>query len=196
MDLEDVLRRSKRELRAAHAAVAAMRGATGFESYALGWQTFLDKLEKLWVNAERECQPFRNQFEPWQVAYKELRKNDPLLRYLSQARHADQHSIEPTACETLGAFNLLIPPLGTVEIELDREKGQIRIKGECGIQGPTPPGNMLLPIVNRGTRYDPPTEHLGEKLTDLSPLAVAEKGLAFYEDFLRQAEVRFFPVTA
>jgi hypothetical protein len=193
MDPEDVLLRSKREIRAATAALRAMREATSFDAYAVGWQTFLDRLEKVWVKTERECQLFRNQFEPWQATFKALRKSDSLLRYLHQARHADQHSIQPTACEIFGGFLLEIPPGGTVEVSLDKEKGQLKITGACRVTTGLPPGIALLSIENRGTRYDPPSEHLGEKLTATDPLTVAEKGLAFYEDFVSQAEARFFP---
>jgi hypothetical protein len=170
-----------------------MRDAKEFEAYALGWQTFLDKLEKVWVKAEREFQHIRNRFEPWQASFKELRKTDPLLRYLYQARHADQHSIQPTAGETLLSFMLEIPPGSTVGVEIDKEKGQLRIHGACQIKAVSGPRQMLIPITNRGTQYNPPQEHLGQKLEDNSPHTVAEKGLAFYQDFLRQAEAKFFP---
>jgi hypothetical protein len=187
------LRRSKRELTAARAAVQAMRDATSFEAFAIAWQTFLDRLEKVWVKAERECQTFRTKFEPWQGTFKVLRKDDPLLRYLHQARHADQHSIQPTAAERLAGITLEIPPKGTVELRMDEEKGQVIIVGPHRITSRQGPGNMLLPLENRGTKYDPPEEHLGRKLTAADPLAVAEVGLAFYEDFVRQAEAKFFP---
>jgi hypothetical protein len=93
----------------------------------------------------------------------------------------------------LGGFTLVIPPLGTIMIELDEEKGQVKITGAHAIKESVPPGNMLLSIENRGARYDPPIEHLGQKLTATDPVTVAEKALAFYEDFLGQAETKFFP---
>jgi hypothetical protein len=173
-----------------------MREATTFEAFAVAWQMFLDKLEKVWVKAERECQHVRSCFEPWQAAFKELRKTDPLLRYLHHARHADQHSIQPTTCEALLGFTLEIPPAGTVGMEIDKETGQLRIHGACEIKAVRGPRLMLLPITNRGTQYNPPAEHLGKKLEDNSPNAVAEKGLAFYDDFLRQVETTFFPTAA
>jgi hypothetical protein len=196
VDSEDIFRRSKRELRGAAAAIQAMRDAKDFDAYALAWQTFLDKLEKVWVKAERECQHIRNRFEPWQAAFKELRKTDPVLRYLHQARHADQHSIQPTACESLFGFRMEIPPGGTVDVEIDKEKGQLRVHGACQIKAVSGSRHMLVPITNRGTQYNPPEEHLGQKLEDNSPPCVAEKGLAFYEDFLLQAEAKFFPPAA
>jgi hypothetical protein len=192
VDPEEILMRSKRELRAAKASVQAMREATSFEAYALAWQTFLVRLERVWVKAERECQAFRNQFQPWQGTFTRKRKNDPLLRFLHHARNVDHHSIQPTACERIIGFTLEIPPSGEVELHLDTEKQQLKFVGKCKITDLLPPAVILLSIVDSGTRYDPPTEHMGQKLTATDPLAVAEKGLAFYEDFLSQLEAKFF----
>jgi hypothetical protein len=170
-----------------------MREAASFETFAVAWQMFLDRLEKVWVKAERECQAFRAKFEPWQGTFKVLRREDPLLRYLHQARHADQHSIQPTAVERLAGVLIEIPPSGMVELHLDEEQGQLTLVGLHRLIRREQPGYMLLPIENRGTAYKPPAEHLGQRLTAADPLTVAEKGLAFYEDFLRQVEERFFP---
>jgi hypothetical protein len=157
-DPKDILRRSKRELSGAVMALQAMRDARDFEAYAVAWQTFLDKLEKVWVKAERECQHVRNRFEPWQAAFKELRKTDPVLCYLHQARHADQHSIQPTACEAIFGFTMEIPPGGTVDVDLDEEKGKVRVRGAFQIKAVRGPHFMLVPITN------PAVLHLSEKL--------------------------------
>lgn len=190
------LERSKRELAAAKAAFQGMGAAASLEEFAVAWQGFLDRLEKVWVKAERECQPFRARFEPWQARFKDLRKKDELLRYLLQARHADQHTIQSTTQELLGQLELVIPPLGTVEMRLDEEKGQLHVSGECSIRLTRGRGYLLLPVENRGLIFPAPTIHLGEKLPRNDALLVAEKGLAFYEAFLEQVEATFFPSAA
>jgi hypothetical protein len=50
----------------------------------------------------------------------------------------------------------------------------------------------LFPITNRGVEYPTPAEHLGIRIDGTDSLLVAEKGFVFYQDFLRQAEERFF----
>jgi hypothetical protein len=192
---ETPLRHSKQELRAARIALEGMRAAKSLEEFAISWRGFLDRLEKSWVKAERECQAFRNLFEPWQGAFKNLRRNDELLRYLYQARHADQHSIQPMTRELIAQLQLLIPPLGTVELRLDEEKQTVTVIGECQFGLTRGPGYLLLPIENKGVSFAPPIEHLGEKLPRNDAILVAEKGLAFYEDFVVKAEAKFFPAT-
>ena len=115
-----------------------------------------------------------------------------LLHYLYQARHADQHSIQATTQELIGQLQLIIPPLGTVELRLDKQRQTLTIIGECQFGVTRGPGYLLLPIANKGTSFAPPTEHLGEKLPRNDALLVAEKGIAFYEEFVARAEAQFF----
>ena len=67
--------------------------------------------------------------------------------------------------------------------------------GDQDIQfGLLPPRRQfrLFPITNKGVQYQTPTEHLGIALDGTDPLLVAEKGFAFYQDFLRQVEEKFY----
>jgi len=190
------LRQSKQELHAAQLALQGMRAATNLEEFAIWFRGFLDRIEKVWVKAERECQPSLAQFEPWQRVFKKLRRDDQLLMYLRQARNADQHSIQHMTQELLGQLVLVIPPLGTVEVQIDETRQQLTVKGECQIAVQRGRSYRLLPINNRGRVFDPPSQHLGENLPKNDALLVAEKGTAFYEDFLAQAEAKFFSAAA
>ncbi len=194
---ETPLIRSKEELRAAAAALERMRAEKRYEQFAAEWQTFVDRLEKVWVKTERECQRFKSKFEPWQGTFKALRKSDPLLRYLTQSRHADQHSVQVLAGFPMASLVLTLPPKGSAGLEIDEEKGTLKVTaGDQDIQlsiQPLPDRFFLFPIINQGVEYQPPPEHLGFKVDGTNPLCVAEKGLAFYQDFLRQAEEKFFP---
>ena len=80
-----------------------------------GWGPAIGQ-ESCWQGSKASTWLFRNRFEPWQVPFKRQRKEDELLVYLHQARHADQHTVEPTMIEFLGGFQLKIPPGGTVNM--------------------------------------------------------------------------------
>jgi hypothetical protein len=194
MEIEDgPLRRTKWALQTATRSFADMRDAKEFGEFSHAWQSFLDRLEKIWVKAERECQPHRTRFEPWQVPFKGLRKTDQLLAYLHQARHADQHSIQPTAAHSLGGVDIKIPPKGTVMLQIDEANNRLMIVGPHELIRRRGPRVVLLSIENRGVRYDPPTMHLGCKVAENDAALVAEKGLLFYTDYVRQIETGFFP---
>ena len=77
---ETPLIRSKAELRAAAAALERMREGIPYEPFAAEWQTFVDRLEKVWVKIERECERFKNKLKPWQAAFQAMRQSDPLLQ--------------------------------------------------------------------------------------------------------------------
>jgi hypothetical protein len=68
------LRYTKAALRAAKTALERMRSTDVFEEFVDEWLIFINCLEKVWVKAERECQPFRNIFEPWQGRFHATRK--------------------------------------------------------------------------------------------------------------------------
>ncbi|WP_146009766.1 hypothetical protein [Janthinobacterium sp. ROICE36] len=93
----DPLKHPRAELAAASRAIVSMQNAKTMDEFESDWRGFLNCLEKIWQKVERSCQPMRNKFEPWQGTYHGLRKKDMLLRYLKQARDADNHSIQDVA---------------------------------------------------------------------------------------------------
>jgi hypothetical protein len=103
---DDVLKHPRAELRAASRAIEDMRTASSMEEFEAEWRQFLACLEKVWTKVERSCQKVRYKFEPWQGTYHRLRKKDMLLRYLKQARDADNHSIQDFTKITPGSRNI------------------------------------------------------------------------------------------
>lgn len=180
------------ELRAARNALEAMRHAQTASDYLDGWGNFVDRLERAWTKAERECQAFKNQFNPWQGKFTKLRKDDELLRYLCHARNAGQHTIELVAGLAV-SFTLQLQD-GKGQIVFNEETGQITFHGLTVLEQ-CQPRFTLLTFKDRGVTYEPPTEHLGVK-QEFDPLRAAELGLAFYEDFVQQAEEKFFPAAS
>ena len=65
-------------------------------------------------------------------------------------------------------------------------------EAEREIQLEIDPGKPVLPTVeNRQIKYIPPTEHLGKKLSEQSPIFIARLGLAFYQTIFHDAIDRF-----
>lgn len=187
------LRQTKAELRAAERALEAMKEAGNIPEYVEAWQALLDRLEKVWRKAERECERVRPRFQPWQGRFKKLRRDDELLRYLHHARNADQHTIQLVTAYSQVGLEISIPPGGTAEIRIDREAGKIRVGGQAQDAKELGPRFVLLPVADRGGKvYNPPTRHRGRDIRDADPLLVAEEGIGFYRWFIAQIETRFF----
>ena len=90
----DPLKHPRRELAAAAKAIAGMRVAKSLDEFELEWRAYLNCIEKVWQKIENSCQHVKLTFQPWQGKFHRLRKKDMLLRYLKQARDADNHSIQ------------------------------------------------------------------------------------------------------
>jgi hypothetical protein len=174
--MDEPLREAKRELRSAEWALGRMHSAPDFDSFEDTWRQYLMALRKVWIKTERGCQHVRKRFEPWQGKIKSQQRNDQLLRYLEHARNADEHTIQLILDDI---------PKQTVTVGGDT----VYVGNDVVIIAPRV---ELRPVKDRGEWYDPPVEHLGKALAERGPLKVAELGLAFYADFVEQAERKFF----
>lgn len=182
------LPQAKKELRAAEKALQRMLVAGDIEAFEGAWRDFLVNIEKVWVKAERECQA-KKTFRNWQETFKKHREVDPLLKYIYQARHADQHSVQDVLDHTPGRIEIPGPVAINSLIISDG-----KLVHYDGTQPLTyyPPQIKLIRVTNWGVDFDPPTEHLGSPLVDAGPVGVARVALAFYSGFLAQVEQKFF----
>lgn len=191
---DEPLKHTRAELRAASRAIDSMKLADSMETFESEWREFLTCLEKVWNKTERTCQPQRNKFQPWQGRFEALRKKDMLLRYLKQARDADNHSIQDMTEIKPGEMTLeFANPVGASIQHLEIRGGQVvSYQGDPLIQKTTPPHPIAVRIQNNGVWYNPPTSHLGLPVPNLHPITLAGLGLAFYSDFVDQVERKFF----
>jgi hypothetical protein len=119
---------------------------------------------------------------------------DALLSYLRNARGAEEHGIDPIAVQTRGGTVIdAVAPGGAIHIdELKYDGRSISIKSGQPLRIRIDAARYtLLDVVNHGKRYAVPTSHLGSPLSGSDPVTLARAGLAFYEEFLSQAEQEF-----
>jgi hypothetical protein len=186
---------ARKALREAERAFVNMRDSKSFEELEDAWKAYLSAIEKVWTKLEQAGKNAGTKFQPWFGTQLAFRKTDALLRYLKHARNADQHTLAEVVAFTPGQMNFSLPGgPGTVHIKkLVIGHGTIEYEGS---HPPTitqmPPRLELLSVKDRGKRYNPPTEHLGIRLTRQDPLAVAEIGLRFHRDLLNEAVDKFF----
>jgi hypothetical protein len=198
MSNEDPLRSPKADLASAYRAVERMKQAGNRDEFEAEWRDFLNCLEKVWVKTERSLQYVRDKFQPWQGKYTNLRRKDMLLRYLKQARDADNHSIQDVMDVTPATLAIHPGPTGVSHIRRITVDGlgniDVDADGDPRLEI-TPPKVRAVKVLNSGNWYNPPTSHLGLPVHDDHPLTIAELGLRFYADFLNEAEGYFFQRT-
>lgn len=191
---EEVLKHPRAELRAAASALDGMRYSKTLEEFEAKWKELLVCLEKVWNKVERSCQPMRNHFEPWQGKFHRLRKKDMLLRYLKQARDADNHSIQDFTKIEPGSRSIrFVNPYGGHIKHMEISGGEIvAYEGDPIVVEDTAPHPVAVAIKNNGEWFNPPTSHLGQSVTTQHPVALAELGLKFYEEYVNEVERVFF----
>ena len=190
----DPLRPAALELATAEAALQSMKQAKSMEEFRRAWGHFLDAIEKLWNKSEPCCISVRPTFQPWQGRYHRLRKKDMLLRYLKQARDADNHSVqEITAVEPGRRAMRFANPRGGFVKRLEVRNGEIvRYEGDPMIIEDTVPHPIAVRVLNGGEWFNPPTSHLDQPVPSHHPVLLAEMGVAFYRSYLEEIRTEFF----
>lgn len=193
---DEILKHPRAELRASARAIDGMRSAKSLEEFEIEWKAFLTCLEKVWNKVECSCQHVRNHFQPWQGTYHRLRNKDMLLRYLKQARDADNHSIQDSTKIEPGSrnFRFVNPSGGYIKYMEIREHEIAAYEGDPIIMEDIPSRLVVVPVKNNGKWFNPPTAHLEQPVTTHHPVALAELGLKFYEKYVNEVERKFFKV--
>jgi len=179
---------SEKELNKAKCSLENMKeiktnySAKGLSAFETNWIDFLINLEKVWKKSELECRNYLN-FQPWQGKYQRERRKDPLLKYLKNARDADQHSLQFITSEKGYSCEIVYPSNGFIlkigeSIRVIATSEDPRIEAE--------------PVENRKIIYELPINHLGKKLINPNdPLEIAELGFNYYEEYLRAIRAKF-----
>lgn len=179
---------AKEELRSAQEAVNIFSQNQGWLPNNKYWSDFLIHLELCFIKAERGCQDIKNLFQPFQGYYKKLRREDPLLSYLKNARDAVSHSM----CDIVNIEIVSKEVINVMKLSrLDGYNGKVVEERDI----PMYPSKMKLKIFeNGGKTYNPPTIHLNKPLLcERDPFEVAYLGIKFYDDFLKEIERKFIP---
>jgi len=188
------LNAAKKELAAAKRALESMKNATSFDVFEEEWRDLLNCLEKLWNKVERGCQHERSTFQPWQGQFSNLRRKDMLLRYLKQARDADNHSIQEVA-EVKPAHrtvNFANRDGGYIEHMEIRNGEVVQYRGDPVVVTDHPPVVEAIKVKNSGNWYNPPTSHLDTLVQSRHPVVLGKLGIQFYESYLNEAEEKFY----
>jgi hypothetical protein len=188
------------ELEDARLAIERMKSAKSYEEFENEWKTFLSKLERAWNKAQDHYKR-SPKWDGWKGKYTKSRKEDSLLKYLTNARGADEH--------TVSDITQNIPAELRIGLKLSDANGWIalnkvavnetRVHIETTSNDPdaevilhfSPEKTRLLPVVNRGVTYNVPTSHMAKEIDPNNVIGMAEMGLSFYESFLIEAEKYF-----
>jgi len=173
---------AREELKFAQEALDQFKNDKTFAPHSKHWSDFLIHLELSFIKAERGAQDIKDKFSPFQGRYKHLRKIDPLLSYLKNARDAVSHGLET------------IVDLQIVSDNIVDSFSRSRLDDDGNIvettEHPMFPARIKLKTFKiNGKYWHPPFFHRGERLRyEKEPLEVARLGIIFYQKFLDDIE--------
>lgn len=180
------------ELAQAKASVEGMRNARSLDEFEEHWKTFLHRLERVW-NKTLHHYSRSPKWNGWKGKYETLRKKDPLLAYLINARGADEHTVNEIVSREPGGIGINPAKGNSLYIEhMTINKDHISIKSPQKMRVDFfPAKTILVTLVNRGRTYPVPTAHRGKAIDPTKVVDIAEMGVEFYKEFLDDVESYF-----
>lgn len=177
------------ELTKARAAITAMREAKSLDEFEERWKEFIGRLERVWNKAFSHFGK-SPKWNGWKGKIEGLRKTDPLLSYLVNARGAEEHTVNEIVGREPGGIGINAAEGNSLYIErMEINDGNIFIQSPQRIRVDfIPARTTLLSVTNRGRIYPVPTAHLGATVDPNNVISIAEAGAQFYEGFLVEAE--------
>lgn len=182
------IRHAKARLIQAEAAAAGLMAAASFDGLESKWTDFLVAAASIFTKLEQGAKRFAPS-ELWFRQIRTLRRNDPLLRYLHHARNANEHGIQDTAHRKAVGAVIEFPNGKEAVLRVDspdvifeqQETGGAPIKRIIRYTD-------LVPIFDRGVKYDPPTEHLGEAIDTRDPAKISAMALEYLRRIVAEGE--------
>jgi hypothetical protein len=180
------------ELSRARDAAQKMAAAASLDEYEEHWKEFLRRLERCWNKAQAHYGK-SPKWNGWQGRIDKLRRTDPLLSYLVNARGAEEHTVSEITTRHPGGIGINPAEGNSLYIEhMEVKDGTISIRSPQKIRIDFIPDRIgLLPVSNRGRTYGIPGSHLGSGIDPRNVQAIANVALSFYEQVLREAEAFF-----
>jgi hypothetical protein len=180
---------ARTEYRRAAESLAAVATTNDFPTLEKHWASFLVSAGRVFTKVEQGAKVC-SKSKAWWGSKVHQRRTDPLLCYLWHARNADEHTLQRINQLQPGQAKVIEPTKEEIE-QLERAmKNETRPWAPLGMVEWTPEHVLLLPVVDRGVRYDPPKRHLGKAVESSSPAHIGGLALAYLDGMLKEAEAR------
>jgi hypothetical protein len=167
------------ELNRALKSVTLLGAANNFADVQSHWTAFLASAGRVFTKLEEGSKDTQKS-KTWFGTKVHQRRTDPVLRYVWQARNAHEHTLQDL---TQHVITEVPPSLADIE-KLRRAQDEAGMPVGRGMPieaTATPPDVRLLPVVNRGSRCDPPP-------TCTTPYQAGTEALAMIGAILAEAE--------
>ncbi len=161
------------------------------------WRDLLNHIQRVhnYLNAAAKGS---NAEVTWVQTQTNIRKNDELLQYAHQARHADEHGLEEVVQPQFTGY--LIPPWNSgvnINSVMHSPDGYLVVDAVDDNGNQVDPLEIvalnyvrIVPVTNRAVPYAVPTSHLGQPV-DVNNIAIIARQLARHIDNTVNAAAQF-----
>lgn len=189
-------RKARTRFRRAYKSFVAAQRADTFKEFEDAWDDFLIHSDTVFEQIKATCAKDQKLLT-WHGERQAVRRKDPLLKYLWEARNANEHSVQ-TVSSFRDAEYAILPPRDGSPFTLNGVIGGPNTNFTLTSHGAEPPRVwinqptvIVLPVRARdGQIYNPPTTHLGERLAEGSPLEIAYKALKFMDKLITEFPIK------
>lgn len=182
------LEAAREELSRARACVDGMSRAKSLVEFDDEWKECIARLSRFWYKTKVSLQGDPRFFNsPHVKEANAAQKGDALIRYISQARNADEHGIDDITLKKGGSVALNPTEVDGVRVleNISFSNGVLRFDAPHGATISFDPASVLpQPVRNRGQEYPVPNQHMGKPITPTSLIEFAGLGVSFYERIL------------
>lgn len=185
--------KAHQRLRLAGQSLAQLEQAPNFQAFEDVWLNFLLHANGVYVQLE-QASKISPQARQWFGLKKRQRKDDEMLQYVHQARHADEHSVEKVAAVEPGYMGIgkAAPGYSSSMVFNTLPDGRLHVRsldGKPVLIEVKPPTIQLRPVTGLGpVVFNPPSSHLGQPLPDRSPATVARHTFQFLSALVVEAD--------
>ena len=189
--------KAQRRLDKARKALENVAHSTNHDDFESAWTDLLISLNTIMTVLEKGAKD-SPQSRQWFGGKKKEVRTDPLLRYLVQARNADEHGLEKVsehvpASLSVGRGNRFVhieyvkfDHLGRMSAKFTALDGR-----PLDVTHTLPHAALVAVSDDRfGDTFAPPNEHLGQSIDDPSPYWAGEKAVAYYQALITEAAQR------
>lgn len=165
--------RAHTEFSYAQIAADELARAENWDDMERHWSNFLTAFRRVFDRLEKAAV----KGDAWLGSINRFRSSDPLMVYLEQARHADEHGAARITDRNWGFTNEIervIRPDGGVFVRFEMQDAHVE----------------LVPVTNRGKTYPVPNSFEGSPISTATPLSLALLGLSYADKVLQDATAR------
>jgi hypothetical protein len=167
------------------ASIEAMKNTTDRRQFHGSWSDFLSASHRTFAKLEQGAK-VSGPSKAWFGSKIHERRTDPLLSYIHHARNVDEHGLEGSAHPATKRGE---PQLHQM-IDIAGSGKDMKVSARPFIMQnilADTRSARLFPVTDRGVTYNPPTEHMGRQIENLSAIGITELAVAYLRVMVGQA---------